>query len=235
MFVSGEADFANLVFSFFTYLVAVPSAIKVFNWVATLYKGSIWAAPPFLYALCFIFTFSIGGVSGLTQGALGPNVHIHDTYFVVAHIHYVVFGGTGFGLLAAIHYWFPKMFGRMYNLKNAALGCLVYFIGFNVLYFPKYILGWQGMPRRYYDYLPRYATLQFISTVGSWILVAGLALILATLISALRRGPQAEANPWGGATLEWQIPSPPPAENFKRIPTVTTGPYQFPGREGAHG
>jgi cytochrome c oxidase subunit 1 len=123
------------------------------------------------------------------------------------------------------------MFGRMYNLKNAALGWLILFIGFNVLYFPMYILGWQGMPRRYYDYPPRYATLQFISTVGSWILFAGLALMVFTLLHGLLRGPKAEANPWGGATLEWQIPSPPPAENFKRTPTVTRGPYRFAGKE----
>jgi len=228
MFVSGESDFANIVFSFFTFLVAVPSAIKVFNWVSTLYKGSIWVAPPFLYALCFIFFFSIGGISGLTQGALGANVHIHDTYFIVAHLHYVIFGGMGFGLFAAFHYWFPKMFGRMYNQKHAVLAWLVSFIGFNMLYFPMYVLGVQGMPRRYFDYLPQYAGLQALSTVGSWVLFAGLAFMFGNLIHALFRGPQAEANPWGGTTLEWQIPSPPPAENFEEVPTVTHGPYHFP-------
>ena len=160
MFVSGESDLANIVFSFFTFLVAVPSAIKVFNWVATLYKGSIQLAPPFLYALCFVLFFTIGGISGLTQGALGANVHIHDTYFVVAHFHYIVFGGMGFGLFAALHYWYPKMFGRMYDQQHAAVAWLVLFVGFNLLYFPMFILGWRGMPRRYFDYLPQFAALQ---------------------------------------------------------------------------
>ena len=234
MFVSGEADLANIIFSFFTFLVAVPSAVKVFNWISTLYKGSIDPAPPLLYALCFVLFFTIGGISGLTQGALGANVHIHDTYFVVAHIHYIVFGGTGFGMFAALHYWFPKMFGRMYNQKNASMACLVLFLGFNLLYFPMYILGWQGMPRRYFDYLPRYAGLQALSTVGSWILFAGLLFMFTNLILGLFRGARAEANPWGGATLEWQIPSPPGAENFEHVPTVTRGPYDFRKGERPH-
>ena len=227
MFVSGQSDLASLIFSLLTFLVAVPSAIKVFNWVATLYKGSIELKPPLLFTLTFIFLFSIGGLTGLIQGALAVNMHLHDTYWVVGHFHYIIFGGMGFGFLAAIHYWFPKMFGKMYNWKRAAWGWFILFIGFNVLYFPMLILGWEGMPRRYYDYPPQFHTLHLISTIGSWILIAGLILIFYNLFQALRKGPRAEDNPWGGATLEWQIPSPPPTENFENIPTVEKGPYEF--------
>ena len=227
MFVSGQSDLASLIFSLLTFLVAVPSAIKVFNWVATLYKGSIELKPPLLFALTFIFLFSIGGLTGLIQGALAVNMHLHDTYWVVGHFHYIIFGGMGFGFLAAIHYWFPKMFGKMYNWKRAAWGWFILFIGFNVLYFPMLILGWEGMPRRYYDYPPQFHTLHLISTIGSWILIAGLILIFYNLFQALRKGPRAEDNPWGGATLEWQIPSPPPTENFEKIPIVERGPYEF--------
>ncbi len=154
-------------------------------------------------------------------------MHLTDTYFVVAHLHYIIFGGMGFGLFAAFHYWFPKMFGRMYDQRHATLAWIVLFIGFNILYFPMFIMGWMGMPRRYFDYLPKYAGLQLVSTIGSWILFAGLAFMFYNLIRGSLYGPAAEANPWGGATLEWQIPSPAPAENFEEIPTVTQGPYIF--------
>jgi cytochrome c oxidase subunit 1 len=227
MFVSGQSDLASLIFSLLTFLVAVPSAVKVFNWVATLYKGSIELKPPLLFALTFIFLFSIGGLTGLFQGALAVNMHLHDTYWIVGHFHYIIFGGMGFGFLAAIHYWFPKMFGRMYDWKRAAWAWLILFIGFNVLYFPMLILGWEGMPRRYYDYPPQFHTLHLISTIGSWILIAGLIWIFFNLFQALRKGERAGDNPWGGATLEWQIPSPPPAENFEKIPIVERGPYEF--------
>ena len=227
MFVSGQSDLASVIFSLLTFLVAVPSAIKVFNWVATLYKGSIELKPPLLFALTFIFLFSIGGLTGLIQGALAVNMHLHDTYWVVGHFHYIIFGGMGFGFLAAIHYWFPKMFGKMYNWKRAAWGWLILFIGFNVLYFPMLILGWEGMPRRYYDYPPQFHTLHLISTIGSWILIAGLILIFFNLVQGLRKGQKAGDNPWGGATLEWQISSPPPINNFEKIPVVERGPYEF--------
>jgi cytochrome c oxidase subunit 1 len=227
MFVSGQSDLASVIFSLLTFLVAVPSAIKVFNWVATLYKGSIELKPPLLFALTFIFLFSIGGLTGLIQGALAVNMHLHDTYWVVGHFHYIIFGGMGFGFLAAIHYWFPKMFGKMYNWKRAAWGWLILFIGFNVLYFPMLILGWEGMPRRYYDYPPQFHTLHLISTIGSWILIAGLILIFFNLVQGLRKGQRAGDNPWGGATLEWQISSPPPINNFEKIPIVERGPYEF--------
>jgi cytochrome c oxidase subunit 1 len=227
MFVSGQSDLASVIFSLLTFLVAVPSAIKVFNWVATLYKGSIELKPPLLFALTFIFLFSIGGLTGLIQGALAVNMHLHDTYWVVGHFHYIIFGGMGFGFLAALHYWFPKMFGRMYDWKQAAWAWFILFIGFNVLYFPMLILGWEGMPRRYYDYPPQFHTLHLISTIGSWILIAGLIWIFFNLLQALRKGQKAGDNPWGGATLEWQIPSPPPMNNFEKIPTVKKGPYEF--------
>jgi cytochrome c oxidase subunit 1 len=227
MFVSGQSDFANLVFSLLTFLVAVPSAIKVFNWVATLHKGSILLEPPLLFCLAFIFLFSIGGLTGLIQGALAANMHLHDTYWVVGHFHYIIFGGMGFGFFAAIHYWFPKMFGRMYNPKPAKWAWLVLLIGFNIFYFSMLLLGWDGMPRRYYDYLPQFRTLHLTATFGSWILVAGLIIMFANLFRALFKGKKAEDNPWRGATLEWQIPSPPPTENFDRIPVVKQGPYDF--------
>jgi cytochrome c oxidase subunit 1 len=227
MFVSGQSDLASIVFSLLTFLVAVPSAIKVFNWVATLYKGSIDLKPPLLFALTFIFLFSIGGLTGLFQGALAVNMHLHDTYWVVGHFHYIIFGGMGFGFLAALHYWFPKMFGKMYDLKRTVWAWLILFIGFNLLYFPMLILGWEGMPRRYYDYLPQFHTLHLFSTIGSWILIAGLVLIFLNLFKALRKGETAGDNPWGGATLEWQIPSPPPMNNFEKIPVVKKGPYEF--------
>jgi len=227
MFVSGQSDLASIIFSFLTFLVAVPSAIKVFNWVATLYKGSIEVEPPLLFGLTFIFLFSIGGLTGLFQGALATDVHLHDTYWVVGHFHYVIFGGTGFAIFGALHYWFPKMFGRMYKRKIPYLAWAFLFVGFNTLYFPMLILGWEGMPRRYYDYLAQFHTLQLISTIGSWILITGLILMFGNLLYSLFRGERAENNPWGGATLEWQITSPPPAENFKKIPVVDRGPYEF--------
>jgi cytochrome c oxidase subunit 1 len=227
MFVSGQSDFANLVFSLLTFLVAVPSAIKVFNWVATLHKGSILLEPPLLFCLAFIFLFSIGGLTGLIQGALAANMHLHDTYWVVGHFHYIIFGGMGFGLFAAFHYWFPKMFGRMYNPKPAKWAWLILLIGFNVFYFSMLLLGWEGMPRRYYDYLPQFRTLHMTATFGSWILIAGLILMFSNLFHAFFRGRKGEDNPWGGATLEWQIPSPPPTENFEKIPVVEKGPYEY--------
>jgi cytochrome c oxidase subunit 1 len=227
MFVSGQSDLASVIFSLLTFLVAIPSAVKVFNWVATLYKGSITLEPPLLFALTFIFHFSIGGLTGLFQGALATDVHLHDTYWVVGHFHYVIFGGMGFGFFAALHYWFPKMFGRMVHRNIPYIAWAFLFVGFNTLYFPMLILGWEGMPRRYYDYLPQFHTLQFISTVGSWILITGLLLMLINLIHSLFKGEKAGDNPWGGATFEWKTSSPPIAENFEKIPKVERGPYEF--------
>ena len=227
MFTSGMSETANLIFSLLTFIVAVPSAIKVFNWTATLYKGSIEVKSPMLYALTFIFLFSIGGLTGLMQGALNVNTHLHDTYFIVGHFHYVMFGGTGIGFFAAILYWFPKMFGKTYNERTAIVAWVPMFIGFNMLYFSMLILGYMGMPRRYFTHLPQYHFLHVIATIGSFILAFGLILFFANLVVALFKGKKAEQNPWGGVTLEWQIATPPPLENFPVIPTITDRPYVF--------
>ena len=229
MFTVGMSNTGMFVFSLLTFLVSIPSAIKVFNWVATLYKGSISLEAPMLYILAFIVQFSIGGFTGLMLGALAVNIHVQDTYFVVGHFHYVMFGGTGFGLFAAMHYWFPKMFGRMYNHRPVFVAWTLMFIGFNTLYFTMLVLGWMGMPRRYYDFLPQFGTGHVIATIGSWFLASGLVTLAVTLIQGWRRGAPAPADPWGGTTLEWQIDSPPPTENFHEIPTITRGPYDRPG------
>ncbi|MDO8548683.1 MAG: cytochrome c oxidase subunit I [Ignavibacteria bacterium] len=232
MFTAGMSDTGQFVFSILTFLVAIPSAIKVFNWTATLYKGSIELGPPLYYALGFIFLFSIGGLTGLFQGTLAVDIQVHDTSFVVAHFHYVMFGGTGFGIFAAMHYWFPKMFARMYNQKAAKVAFWFLFVGFNTLYFPMFIMGWLGMPRRYYDYLPEFHIYHFISTIGSWILITGLIIMFTNLIRSLRKGKiLTEQNIWGGETLEWRVPTPPPHENFEHIPTITEGPYEYKQNE----
>ena len=227
MFTSGMGEEANVIFSLLTFMVAVPSAIKVFNWTSTLYKGSIEVRSPMLFALTMVFLFSIGGLTGLIQGALNLNTHLHDTYWIVGHFHYVMFGGTGMGFFAALLYWFPKMFGKMYNERAAILSWVPIFIGFNMLYFTMLILGTMGMPRRYYTHLPQYHTGHVIASIGAFILAAGLVLFFANLAVALFRGKKAPANPWGGVTLEWQIPSPPPLENFEVMPTIHEKPYIF--------
>jgi cytochrome c oxidase subunit 1 len=186
---------------------------------------------PMKYAFAFIFMFSIGGLTGLINGALSTNVQIHDTYFIVGHFHYVMFGGTGLAFFAGLHLWFPKMTGRLYDERRAKVAWLMLFVGMNVLYFPMFIMGWQGMPRRYYDYLPQFTTGHFISTVGSWLVATAIALMLYNLVRSAMKGTPAGANPWGGRTLEWQVPSPPPKENFLEQPVVTRGPYAVPGKE----
>jgi cytochrome c oxidase subunit 1 len=228
MFTVGMSDTGQFVFSLLTMVVAIPSAIKVFNWVATLYKGSIELTTPLLFVLAFIFLFTIGGLTGVMQGILSVDIQVHDTSFIVAHFHYVMFGGTGFGFFAALHYWFPKMFGRMYNQKLSKIYFWLLFIGFNFLYFPMFIMGWLGMPRRYYDYLPQFQPYHLISTIGSWILVLGVLLLFYNMYRSVKNGKiVTEKNVWGGETLEWQIDTPPIHENFIVIPLIETDPYQY--------
>jgi len=232
MFTAGMSDTGQFIFSLLTMIVSIPSAIKVFNWTATLYKGSIDLAPPLLYVLAFIFQFSIGGLTGVMLGVLSLDIMVHDTSFVVAHFHYVMFGGAGFGIFAALHYWLPKMFGRMYNIKVAKNTFWLVFIGFNLLYFPMFIMGWLGMPRRYYDYLPEFHIYHLLSTIGSWILILGILIMFSNFIAALICGKKVnEKNIWGGETLEWTIETPPIHENFLEIPTVHDAPYEYKQNE----
>jgi cytochrome c oxidase subunit 1 len=227
LFVSGQSEIAGIVFSFITMLVGVPTAIKVFNWTATLYKGSIQFSSPMLYALGFLFLFTIGGVTGIILATLAVDVHFHDTYFVVAHFHYVMVGGTLMAIMGGIYYWFPKIFGRMYDECLARITFVLIFVGFNVTFFPQFILGSMGMPRRYYDYLPAYESLNKISSVGSWTIGVGFLIALYVIVKGIFWGPKATDNPWGAKTLEWQTSSPPPHENFLTEPTVTAGPYEY--------
>lgn len=226
MFSTGISDTSRVIFSFLTFIVALPSGVKIFNWVATMYKGSIETRAPFMFVVAFIVIFSIGGLTGLVLGSLNTDIHLTDTYFVVAHFHYVMFGGMGLLFFGGLHYWFPKMFAKMYNERVAKWGLLFFVIGFNTLYFPMFIMGYLGMPRRYYDYLPEYKIYHIISTVGSWILVTGILILIINLIRALlKKEKYTEADPWGGTTLEWKVPTPPPLENFDEIPVVEHGPY----------
>ncbi len=227
MFVAGMSLFAGAIFSFLTFFIAIPSAIKVFNWIATMWRGSISLGAPMLYAIAFLLIFTIGGLTGLFLAALSTDVHLHDTYFVVSHFHYVMAGSNLIALLAGMHYWWPKMFGRMYNETLAAIGCVLVFLGFNVTFLPQFVLGSRGMPRRYYNYLPEFQSLHVASTVGSWILGAGLFLILAYLLASLRKPKTAVANPWGGRTLEWEAMSPPTMHNFDGQPVLKHGPYDY--------
>ncbi len=227
MFTSGMSGPAKIIFSLLTFLVAIPSAIKVFNWIATLYKGSIDLKTPLLFVLGFIFLFLIGGLTGLVNGALATDIHIHETAFVVGHFHYVMFGGTGFAFFAALHYWFPKIWGKMYNFKRANISFAIMMVGFNLLYMPMMIVGIMGMPRRYYDYPAEFQFMNILSTVGSWILFVGLVMMIWNLIQGYKHGEKAVGNPWNGLSLEWTTSSPPTLENFDEIPTVTEAPYEY--------
>ncbi|PSQ71036.1 MAG: cytochrome c oxidase subunit I [Bacteroidetes bacterium QH_9_67_14] len=228
MFVSGQSAVASIIFSLITYLIGIPSGIKIFNWVATMYRGSIWLQTPMLYAMSFLFLFTIGGLTGIMVGVLSVDVHLHDTYFVVAHFHYVMMGGMMIALLGGMHYWWPKMTGKMYHELTGKIGAALIFVGFNVTFFTQFILGSQGMPRRYYDYPAGYETLHQISTVGSWVLALGLFSILGNAIWSLWKGPKAPANPGAAATLEWtNTTSPPDPHNFHHTPLVTRGPYDY--------
>ncbi|MDZ4723795.1 MAG: cytochrome c oxidase subunit I [candidate division Zixibacteria bacterium] len=227
MFTSGQSEFAAMIFSFLTFFVGIPSGIKVFNWVVTMYKGSIDLKTPMLYALSFLFLFTIGGLTGIFLGALSVDVHLHDTYFIVAHFHYVMMGGTVMALLGGIHYWWPKMFGKMYNEVWGRIACIIIFIGFNMTFFTQFILGSQGMPRRYYTYVDQYQPLHAFSSVGSYVLGLGFLIMVIYLIYSLFKGAPAPSNPWGSLTMEWETTSPPHPHNFEHEPVVKHGPYDY--------
>ncbi len=226
MFVSSESTLATLIFSAITFTIAIPSAIKVFNWLATLYKGSVQLDTPMLYALGFMWLFTIGGLTGLFLAVLSTDVVLHDTYFVVAHFHYVMVGGTLFAFLGGLHYWWPKMTGKMYSETSGRIAAVTAFIGFNLAFFPQFIMGSRGMPRRYADYTADFELYHRLSTTGTLILGVGLALLAYTLLRSLFGGKKAPANPWGSATIEWECPSPPPHHNFDH-PPLATDPYDM--------
>ncbi len=227
MFVSGQSMYAGLVFSILSFLVAIPSAIKVFNWSATLYKGSIRFDTPMLYALGFVGLFTIGGLTGLILASTALDVHVHDTYFVVAHFHYIMVGGTVMAYMGGIHFWWPKISGRMYPELWGKLSALVVFIGFNLTFFPQFVLGYLGMPRRYFEYPAEYQVLNVMSTAGASILAVGYVLPLVYLMLSLKYSPVAGPNPWRATGLEWMTASPPPTENFPVTPVVTQPPYAY--------
>ncbi len=229
MFTSGQSAFAGMVFSVLSMLIAIPSAIKVFNWTATLYKGSVSFDTPLLYALGFVGLFTIGGLTGLFLAALSVDVHVHDTYFIVAHFHYIMVGGTVMAYVGGVHYWWPKMTGRMYPEAWARLSAVLIFVGFNLTFFPQFVLGYLGMPRRYHVYPAEFQVLNVLSTAGASILGVGYIFPMFYLLWSLRYGALAPSNPWGAAGLEWQIASPPITENFTETPVVTHDAYELPG------
>ena len=226
MFTSGQSPLVNVIFSALVFGVGIPSALMVFNWLATMYKGAISLAAPMLYVLAFLFLFSIGGLSGLFLGALSTNIHLHDTYFAVAHFHYLMFGGTVIAFLGGLHYWWPKMFGRMYSEFWARISAALIFVGFNLTFFTLFVMGSHGMPRRYYNYLEVFKPYQQASTVGSYLLGMGFMIMAYYLAQSLLKGEKAPENPWGGATLEWATASPPISRNFEHE-MVGLDPYDI--------
>ncbi len=234
MFVAGQSMYAGMAFSLLSYLVAIPSAIKVFNWTATLYRGSIAYTTPMLFALGFIGLFTIGGLTGLFLAALGMDVHVHDTYFVIAHFHFIMVGGMVMGYMSGLHFWWPKISGRMYPEGWGRLAALIVFIGFLLTFLPQFVLGYLGMPRRYPHYAPEFQVLNVLSSAGASILAVGYLLPLIYFLWSLRYGSVAGPNPWEATGLEWQTPSPPPTHNFEATPIVTEGPYEYSAREADH-
>jgi cytochrome c oxidase subunit 1 len=231
MFVSGQSVYAGMVFSILSFMVAIPSAVKVFNWTATMYKGSISYRTPMLYAFGFIGLFTIGGLTGLFLATLGVDVHVHDTYFIIAHFHYIMVGGTIMGYLGGIHYWWPKISGKLYPEGWARFGALVVFAGFNLTFFPQFILGYLGMPRRYHAYPPEFQVLNVMSTAGASILGLGYVIPMIYLVWSMRYGRNAPDNPWGSTGLEWKTTSPPPPDNFAVPPVVVEDPYVYSHEE----
>jgi cytochrome c oxidase subunit 1 len=227
MFVSGQSAYAGMVFSALSFLVAIPSAIKVFNWTATLYRGRIFFHTPMLYALGFVALFTIGGLTGLFLATLALDVHVHDTYFVIAHFHYIMVGGMVMAYLGGLHYWWPKISGRLYPEGWGRIAAATLFFGFNLTFFPQFFLGYLGMPRRYHTYPPEFQVLHVMSTLGASILAVGYVLPIFYLLWSLRYGKPATANPWDAKGLEWTVASPPPRENFTEIPTISEEAYAY--------
>jgi cytochrome c oxidase subunit I len=234
MFTTSQSMYTGMVFSLISYAVAIPSAIKTFNWTATVYKGSVSFDTPMIYALAFLGLFTIGGMTGLFLAALGLDIHLQDTYFVVAHFHYVMVGSAVIGFLGGLHYWWPKITGRTYSEALGRVSALIIFIGFNLTFFPQFILGQLGMPRRYHGYVPEFQVLHVLSSAGASILAVGFILPAFYLLYSLKYGEKAGANPWMAAGLEWQTPSPPPTENFEVTPVVTQEAYDFGHVVGLH-
>ena len=222
-----ETPSANVIFSALTFLVAIPTAIKVFNWIATMYKSSIALTTPMLYAMSFLFNFTIGGLTGPPLATLATDIHLTDTYFVVAHFHYVMMGGTVLAFVGGLHHWWPKITGRMYNENWGRVGAVLVFLGFNMTFFIQFFLGTQGMPRRYATYVDEFQWMHQLSTVGSYLLLVGFLVHLLNFILSLVAGPKAPANPWGGLSLEWYAASPPVEHNFEHEPVLTHGPYDY--------
>ena len=220
MFVSGQSRLANMVFSALTFTVGIPAAIKVFNWVSTLYKGDIRLKTPMVYALAFLLIFTIGGLTGLFLGILSVDVHLHDTYFVVAHFHYVMMGSTLVAFLAALHHWWPKFTGRMYTESVARACAIAVFFGFNLTFLPQFVMGSKGMPRRYWDYDPYYQIYHQLSSIGAFVLGIAMFISIINLMASLKNGKRAPRNPWGGSSLEWSAPTPPPLFNFEKPPVL---------------
>ncbi|MCU1258075.1 MAG: Cytochrome-c oxidase [Bryobacterales bacterium] len=233
LFVSSQSVYAGMVFSVLSYLVAIPSAIKVFNWTATMYKGSVLLSTPMLYALGFIGLFTIGGLTGLFLAAMGMDVHLTDTYFVVAHFHYIMVGGAILGYLAGLHFWWPKITGRMYSEAWSRISAVIVFVGFNLTFFPQFVLGYLGMPRRYHVYPPEFQIYNVLSSAGASVLGIGLLLPFVYLAFSLKYGALAGSNPWGATGLEWQTDSPPTTENFAITPVVTAEAYDYAAGQGA--
>jgi cytochrome c oxidase subunit 1 len=227
MFTSGQSTYAMFAFSFLTFFVAIPTAIKEFSWVATIWKGSIAMNSPMLYTLAFLIIFAIGGLTGVILGALNVDIHLHDTYFVVAHFHYVMMGSIALAFFAGLHHWWPKIFGVIYNEGLAKLACGIIFVGFNATFIPQFVMGSRGMPRRYATYIEDYQPFHQASTIGAMILGAGVALMVGYLVHSLLAGKKAMQNHWGGVTLDWLSPTPPPLENFDEPPVVTTEVYDY--------
>lgn len=227
MFVSGQAAMASMVFSFLSFLVGIPTGIKMFNWTATLYKGSIKLQSPLLYILGFFFLFLVGGITGIVLASIALDVHLHDTYYVVAHFHFVMVGGMVMAFLAGLHYWWPKFTGKMYNELAAKIACAIIFIGFNVTFMPQFVMGIQGMPRRYFNYIDQFQIFHQVSTIGSYILGLGFLMVFVYLVKSIFTGKQAPPNPWNSRGLEWQVSSPAPAHNFNHTPVIINGPYEY--------